>query len=83
MTKLRSYVLPTSAAWWASFASLLLGGMMVWFPGDETLARVAIIYGAIINVQDASGLGFITFGVLGIGLRAKLERVFPERDLDW
>lgn len=78
MNRLASYVLPQSLAWWAGFISFCLGAAMVWLPGDPTLARLAIIWGAIVNIQDVGGIGFIAFGVMAIGVRAKLERALPE-----
>lgn len=78
MSKLRSYYLPTSLAWWAGFLSVVLGALMVWFPGDPALAKLAVIWGAVINIQDIGGTGFIAFGVMAIGVRAKLERTLPD-----
>lgn len=78
MDKLSSYVLPKSATWWAGLASLCLGSILVWFPSDPTIAKLAVIWGAIINVQDIGGLGFIAFGAMAIGVRAKLERILPD-----
>lgn len=77
MTKLKSYVLPDSLAWWAGFLSVVLGALMVWFPGDPSLTKLAIIWGAVVSVQDIGGTGFIAFGVMAIGVRAKLERILP------
>lgn len=77
MTKLRSYFLPDSLAWWAGVLSVVLGALMVWFPGDPSLTKLAIIWGAVVSVQDIGGTGFIAFGVMAIGVRAKLERILP------
>ena len=68
------YIRPNSLAWWAGFLSIVLGALLVWFPGDPQLAKAAIIWGAVVNVQDIVGVGFIQFGAGLVGIRDKLER---------